>query len=161
MLPAWKRSHLIPPSLFFSYWEDLKCQFLPLFFLCHSKSIWAHLRRASHSVAFRQVELCPTRNLLSPSLLPQTLYLPFGMLSNPSIQPLPYPLPTPQMYGGDQMSQRAPAFPSTELFWGSGWVRISGRHQRIPENVGPSYWLAGYFFHGTAWDWAARVGRTC
>lgn len=102
---TWNRSHLNPPSLFFSYWEDLKCQFLPRFFLCHSKSLWAHLRRAFHSVAFRQVQLCPTQNLLSPPLLPQTLYLPFGMLSNPSIQPLPYPLPTLQMYGGDQMSQ--------------------------------------------------------
>lgn len=96
---TWNRSHLNSPSLFFSYWEDLKCQFLSLFFLCHSKSLWAHLKRASHSVAFRQVQLCPTRNLLSPPLLPQTLYLPFGMLSNPSSQPSPILCPLSKCMG--------------------------------------------------------------
>lgn len=108
----------------------LEVSISPLFHLCHSRAIWAHLRIASHTVLpLDKWDSCPTQSLPSPPLLPRTLYLLFWMLSNPSIHPLPCPVPTPQMYGGDQMSQRALDFVSIKLFWASGWVQVSERHQ--------------------------------
>lgn len=118
---ASKLSHLPLSSITEKTWNVTSSPF-PLY---HSRPGWAHLRMAlSHTTASKQVELTPHSICSKSSSFTADPIAPLWGALQSLCPPLPYLLPTPQVYQVDQMPCRALAFMSMELFWSSGWVQV-------------------------------------
>lgn len=129
---------------FFSYWEDWKCQFFPFsFFAIQSLPPDSF----SHSAAFRRVQLCPHWKFSKSTSLEsdpvssvldalKSLYPPPPLSSSQS--------PNIWCWSDVLKGSRLHVYRVVLGFWlGSHFRKALGK-------VDHSFWLARYFFHGTA-----------